>query len=99
VPANNAFGSSRNGAVRGPGYRNIDASAFKEFHTIGEQSLGFRFDAFNVFNMVSYGNPDTTVTDANFGNISNQGTINPGGGPAAVRSVERHLQVSARYTF
>jgi hypothetical protein len=99
VPANNTFGSSRNGAVRGPGYRNIDASAFKEFRIIGEQSLGFRFDAFNVFNIASYGNPDTNITDPNFGNISNQGAISIGGGSAAVRSVERHLQVSARYTF
>jgi hypothetical protein len=99
VPANNTFGSSRNGAVRGPGYRNIDASAFKEFRIIKEQSLGFRFDAFNVFNIASYGNPDTNITDPNFGNISNQGAISIGGGSAAVRSVERHLQVSARYTF
>jgi hypothetical protein len=99
VPANNAFGSSRNGAVRGPGYRNIDASAFKEFHIIKEQSLEFRLDAFNAFNLVSYGNPDTNITDANFGNISNQGTISFLGGSGAVRSVERHLQISARYTF
>jgi hypothetical protein len=76
----------------GPGYLNVDASAFKDFHIIKEQSVGFRFDAFNALNIASYGNPDTSVTDANFGNVSNQGT-------GAVRSVERHLQFSARYTF
>ena len=92
VPAPNSFGTARNGNVRGPGYLNVDMSAFKDFHTWHEQTLGFRFDAFNAFNIASYGNPDTGITDSNFGNISNQG-----GG--AVRSVERHLQFSANYRF
>jgi hypothetical protein len=89
VPASNVFGSSHNGAVRGPGYFNTDMAAFKDFHIIGEHSLGFRFDAFNAFNIVSYGNPDTGITDSTYGNVSLQGT----------RSVERHLQFSAKYSF
>ena len=89
VPANNAFGTSHNGAVRGPGYFNVDMSAFKDFHIVGEHTVGFRFDAFNAFNIVSYGNPDTGITDSNFGNVSLQGP----------RSVERHLQFSMKYTF
>ena len=90
VPAPNTFGSSRNGAVRGPGYANVDLSAFKDFQTYKQQTIGFRFDAFNAFNIVSYGNPDTGVTDSGFGEIALQGSI---------RSVERHLQFSLRYTF
>jgi hypothetical protein len=89
VPANNAFGTSHNGSVRSPGYLNVDMSAFKDFHIIGEHTVGFRFDAFNAFNIVSYGNPDTGITDGNFGNVALSGT----------RSVERHLQFSAKYTF
>jgi hypothetical protein len=89
IPANNTFGTERNGAVRGPGYFNTDLSAFKDFHTIREQIIGFRFDAFNAFNIVSYGNPDTGITDSNFGNVSLQGP----------RSQERHLQFSAHYDF
>jgi Carboxypeptidase regulatory-like domain len=92
VPATNTFGTARNGSLRGPGYLNVDTSAFKDFHIIREQTLGFRFDAFNVFNIASYGNPDSGITDSNFGNISNQGS-------GAVRSVERHLQFSANYRF
>ncbi len=90
VPASNSFGTSRNGAVRGPGYLNVDISAFKDFHIIGEHTFEFRFDAFNVFNIVSYGNPDTGITNSTFGEIASQGSI---------RSTERHLQFSARYTF
>ena len=89
VPASNTFGTESNGAVRAPGYRNVDLSMFKDFHTFREQTIGFRFDAFNAFNMVSYGNPDTGITDSNFGNVSFQN----------VRSVERHLQFSLKYAF
>ena len=92
VPATNTFGTARNGNVYGPGFRNVDMSIFKDFHVWREQTLGFRFDAFNAFNIVSYGNPDTGITDSNFGNISSQGS-------GATRSTERHLQFSANYRF
>jgi hypothetical protein len=89
VPLSGTFGSSPNGAVRGPGYLNVDMSAFKDFHIAESHTIGFRFDAFNAFNIVSYGNPDSGVTDGNFGNVSLQGP----------RSVERHLQFSLKYSF
>jgi carboxypeptidase family protein/TonB-dependent receptor-like protein len=89
VPANNVFGTSQNGAVRGPGYFNTDLSAFKDFHLFESHTIGFRFDAFNAFNIVSLGNPDTGITDSTYGNVSLQ----------SPRSVERHLQFSAKYTF
>jgi hypothetical protein len=89
IPSNNTFGTESNGAVRGPGYFNTDLAAFKDFHIIGEHTVGFRFDAFNAFNIVSYGNPDTGITDKHYGNVSLQGP----------RSTERHLQFSAKYSF
>jgi len=52
--------------------------------------VGFRFDAFNAFNIVSYGNPDTGITNGSFGQVASIGSI---------RSTERHLQFSAHYTF
>jgi hypothetical protein len=84
------FGSSSNGSVRGPGFLNVDGSAFKDFRVIESQTIGFRFDAFNAFNRVSYGNPDTNISDTTFGDITEQQQI---------RSTERRLQFSARYTF
>lgn len=89
VPAVNSFGTESNGAVRGPGYLNVDLSAFKDFQLFESHKIGFRFDAFNAFNIVSYGNPDTSIGDANFGNASLQ----------TPRSTERRLQFSAKYTF
>lgn len=86
----NHFGTSRNGAVRGPGYFNADLSAFKDFRTFREQVFTFRYDLFNAFNIVSYGNPDTNVTSSTFGQIASQQSI---------RSVERRMQFSAKYRF
>jgi hypothetical protein len=91
VPASNTFGTSTNGSTRGPGYLNVDMSAFKDFVIFREQTLGFRFDAFNALNIASYGNPDTGVADTTFGQIASQGS--------PVRSQERHLQFSANYRF
>lgn len=91
VPAPNTFGTASNGSERGPGFMNVDMSMAKDFYTYREQTIGFRFDAFNALNIASYGNPDTGITDPTFGNISNQG------GP--VRSQERHLQFSVHYDF
>ncbi len=89
--ASNTFGNSSNGTVRGPGYLNVDSSAFKDFRIVEGETIGFRVDAFNVFNIASYNNPDTGITDTTFGNIDAQGT--------PVRSTERRLQFSARYIF
>ncbi|MGI4827245.1 MAG: carboxypeptidase regulatory-like domain-containing protein [Janthinobacterium lividum] len=89
TPAPNTFGTARNGDVRGPGFLNVDISAFKDFRTFREEVIGFRFDAFNAFNIASYGNPDTGITDTSFGNVSNQ----------TVRSQERRFQFSAHYRF
>ncbi len=90
VPAPNAFGTSRNGAVRAPGYLNVDMSISKNFQTYKQQVIGFRFDAFNAFNIVSYGNPDTGVTSPTFGEVAPLGSI---------RSNSRVLQFSLHYLF
>jgi hypothetical protein len=76
--------------VRGPGFLNVDMSAFKDFHLFETHTIGFRFDAFNAFNIASYGNPDTGITDTTFGDIVSGESI---------RSTERRLQFSAKYTF
>ena len=90
APAQNTFGSSSNGSVRGPGFHNVDMSLMKDFRIVHEHFIGFRFDAFNAFNIVSYGNPDTGINDSGFGEIVQQN---------AIRSVERHLQFSLQYSF
>lgn len=89
VPATNMFGTESNGAVRGPGFFNTDLSAFKNFDISETRYVGFRLDAFNAFNIVSYGNPDTGISDSDFGNVSLQ----------TPRSNSRVLQFSLHYDF
>ena len=87
----NTFGTASINSERTPGYKQIDASMFKDFHLFAEHVIGFRADFFNAFNIVSYQNPDNNVQDPNFGNISNQGT--------PVRSPARQIQLSLHYNF
>ena len=82
------FGTAHNSTERGPGYRQVDTSLFKDFHFWRESNvLTFRADFFNIFNLASYGNPDSGITDSNFGQIS------------SVRSPPRQIQLSLHYAF
>ncbi|QNI32348.1 TonB-dependent receptor [Alloacidobacterium dinghuense] len=86
-PANNEFGTASVGSERAPGYEQIDSSAFKDFHITESQTVGFRADFFNLFNIASYGNPDNTVGHSSFGQIT------------SVRSPARQIQLSLHYSF
>jgi len=84
----NSFGTSHVGTERAPGYRVIDASAFKQFRTFEEQYIQFRVDAFNVCNIASYSAPGATATTtSSFGQITS--TLSPA----------RQLQMSLKYEF
>jgi hypothetical protein len=87
------FGDARNNSERGPGYRQVDTSLFKDFQVWHEQVIGFRADFFNIFNIASYGYPDggngnpVNINDSSFGVIS------------SVRSPPRQIQLSLHYSF
>jgi len=90
VASNNGlptFGTAAINTQRAPGYRQVDTSLFKDFHVWREHVMGFRADFFNIFNIVSYGNPDNNVADSNFGQIG------------SVRSPARQVQLSLHYAF
>lgn len=61
--------------LRGPGLANTDLSLFKEFHAVERLNVQFRAEAFNAFNHVQFGNPDTGVTDPGFGSITSQSNL------------------------
>jgi Carboxypeptidase regulatory-like domain len=58
--------------LRGPGLNSTDLSLFKEFSTFERLKVQFRAEAYNTVNHVQFGNPDTGVTDASFGQITSQ---------------------------
>jgi hypothetical protein len=81
------YGTAAVGTERSPGFEQIDSSLFKDFHITERQTLGFRVDAFNVFNFASYGNPDNNVGDSNFGQIT------------STRTGPRTIEFAAHYSF
>jgi hypothetical protein len=83
-------GTTRVGTERGPGFQNYDLSLSKGFATFREESLKVRVDAFNAFNISSYGTPNSYIG----GNASTAwGVI---GGTA---SGPRKIQLSLVYAF
>jgi hypothetical protein len=68
-----AFGNAlvRNPHERGPWLLNENLSIARTF-AIQKTRLEFRFEAFNLFNRVIWGSPDSTITSANFGRVTSQ---------------------------
>ena len=87
TPGQQQYGTAASNSERGPGYRQVDASLFKDFHIYGEHMIGFRANFYNLFNIASYSAPDSNVTDGNFGQITN------------VSSPPRQIELSAHYNF
>lgn len=87
VWAKGTFGDAHQGTERNPDFKNIDLSVFKGFRTVGNQYLKLRIDAYNAFNMVSLGAPNSRVNSSQFGKITGSAS-NP-----------RQLQISGVYTF
>jgi hypothetical protein len=82
------FGTAHVGTERGPGFRDVDASASKQFRTYKDQYVQFRADAFNVGNISSYAAPAATATTTStFGQITSN------------LSPPRQIQLSLKYAF
>jgi hypothetical protein len=75
------------GNLRGPFQPTENLSIFKRFHFGEERFLEFRVDAFNAFNRVGLGDPDTGVGDQYFGQI------------LGVQQGPREVQLALRITF
>jgi hypothetical protein len=89
------YGTLGRNAFRGPGATNVDLAIAKKFKIRERATLELRGDAFNVFNHTQFANPDTSISDLTFGqitNTANNGNQNLGGGP-------RILQVALHLMF
>jgi hypothetical protein len=70
VPADNSFGNVGRNVLIGPGTFNIDFAAHKMFFFGERFQLQYRAEFFNFLNHPQFNNPDTTVTDSTFGQIT-----------------------------
>ncbi len=64
------YGTLGRNSFRGPGYVNADLSIAKHFFLTEKVDTELRADMFNVFNHANFQNPDTTVEDSTFGQVS-----------------------------
>jgi hypothetical protein len=100
-PADQDFGNSGVGIVRGPGQHNLDLAVERVFPVRKESSFRFRAEVFNLTNTPQFGNPNTSVgfavpqpgvpnpVSSTFGQISGEE-----GGPHP-----RIIQFAAKYLF
>jgi hypothetical protein len=77
--------------VRGPAHPNWGMSLFKGMKLGGGKTLQLRYEMFNVFNMRSYGNPDTDQANPTFGQI--------GAGQPDQNNFPRRSQIGLRFLF
>jgi len=67
------YGTTGRNSLRGPGAWNVDVGVFKEFGITERLRTQFRFEAFNFFNHANFADPNSTLTNKNFGRILSAG--------------------------
>jgi hypothetical protein len=72
-PKPNYFGNSAPNIITGPGVNNWDIGAGKLIGLRETMAMQFRADAFNAFNHAQFLNPDSNMSDTNFGKITTVG--------------------------
>lgn len=70
APAQYTFGDSGTGILTGPGAFNVDLALERHFVVRERFDLSLRAEAFNAFNRANFGNPNSTIGNANAGVIS-----------------------------
>jgi hypothetical protein len=81
------LGNERPAILDDPGYRNVDASLFRQFGVFETVKFQLRGEVTNVFNFVNLGGPSTSMTSGTYGQITGSG-----GG-------QRIIQVGGRLLF
>jgi hypothetical protein len=70
-PAAFRFGNCGYNTLRGPNYKTMNFSVFRNFPFAGTRRLEFRIEVFNLFNWTNFGFPAASVANQNsFGRIS-----------------------------
>jgi len=64
------FGNAGRNIIHGPGFQNVDFSVAKNTHIKERINLQFRAEVFNILNHPNFGQPNRTVTSADFGRIT-----------------------------
>ena len=101
------YGNSGNGILRGPHFRNLDLSLFKNFPIHEAVKLQFRAEFFNVFNSPNFNPPNNSLTTSTAFLPATPGGAFPTQagrvqGPGAITSVAspmRQIQFALKFLF
>ena len=101
VPTTGQYGNLGRNTLRGPDFRLVDLSIFKNFRSarFGNEKnlLQFRAEVFNLFNHPNLGTPDANLSSSTFGRISSTvgylSFTNPTG------STMRQIQLALKFIF
>ena len=83
--------------ISGPGFEAVDLGVTKSFRITERHQVRLRAEAFNAFNWVNLGDPETRITRATFGRITST-IVNTTAAPAARRE-SRIFQFGLKYVF
>ena len=70
IPGGGQYGNLGRNTIRGPGAWNVDAAVVRKFSITETQKLELRVEAFNLFNHLRPGNPNTSMVSTLFGQIT-----------------------------
>ena len=87
VPPLKTYGNLGRNSLRTPSFHNLDLSLTRRFPIKEHANLEFRADVFNVSNSVVFGQPNSTLGNANFGVIT------------STANTERQIQFSMKLLF
>jgi hypothetical protein len=85
------FGNLGRNVIIGPGFNNVDFSVMKDTKLNEDVTLQFRFEAFDVFNHPSFGQPGRVVGTPAFGRVVN--TRFPTGDSGSSRQLQFALKL------
>jgi len=95
------FSPQRRNQYVGPHFFDMDMGLFKNFKITERVQFGVGAQAYNVFNHPNFNNPDSTLSDSTFGQISSMAPMptSPYGVFLGFDSSVRVVQVSGKITF
>jgi hypothetical protein len=88
------FGNSGRNILRGPGFVNLDAGLFRNFHLTERWRVQFRAEAFNFTNTPKFSNPSANASAAGFMTVTS--ALSTSG---AVEGGERAFRFGLRFSF
>lgn len=88
------YGTVAKGSFVGPQYADWDVSLARHFHIYERLDLQFRAEYFNILNHTNFGDPNSTATNSNFGQITSTAPQN-----SDVTNNPRIAQLSLKLLF